>query len=275
MTHRHDLDIHRHKLREIRNIMYSMKTLAMMETHKLERYLQSQTTLTTAIENMASDFLHFYPEVLPDIEPASSIVLLIGSERGFCGDFNERILQGTEKLLADIKHNDVTLVTIGQKLHALIQETNYPVVNMEGADIAEDIFNIVSKLAQTLASFQQTVSLYVIYHASNSQNLATEKLLPPFCNTHSNNTIFTSPPILNLETTDFFLDLTDHYLYNSLHRVLYLSLMTENQHRIEHLENATRHLDNKTEELGLKINALRQEEIIEEIEVILLNATSR
>jgi len=35
--------------------------------------------------------------------------------------------------------------------------------------------------------------------------------------------------------------------------------------------NATHHLDDKTDELKHKINALRQEEIIEEIEVILLN----
>jgi len=50
--------------------------------------------------------------------------------------------------------------------------------------------------------------------------------------------------------------------------------MIENQQRIQHLENAVHHLDDQTEELGRKINALRQEEIIEEIEVILLNASS-
>jgi len=43
---------------------------------------------------------------------------------------------------------------------------------------------------------------------------------------------------------------------------------------MQHLERATRHLDDSTEELGRKINALRQEEIIEEIEVILLNAAT-
>ena len=50
--------------------------------------------------------------------------------------------------------------------------------------------------------------------------------------------------------------------------------MVENHRRVQHLENATHHLDNKTDELKHKINALRQEEIIEEIEVILLNSSN-
>jgi len=77
-----------------------------------------------------------------------------------------------------------------------------------------------------------------------------------------------------MSATNFLLELTEHYLFNSLHRILYLSLMAENQHRIQHLEQATRHLDDSTEKLGRKINAQRQEEIIEEIEVILLNAST-
>jgi len=39
--------------------------------------------------------------------------------------------------------------------------------------------------------------------------------------------------------------------------------MTENQHRMQHFENATHHLDEKTQKLKCKFNALRQEEIIE------------
>ena len=70
------------------------------------------------------------------------------------------------------------------------------------------------------------------------------------------------------------MQLVDHYLITALHKILHVSLMAENQHRIQHLERATRHLDDRTDELSHRINALRQEEIIEEFEVILLNAAS-
>ena len=47
--------------------------------------------------------------------------------------------------------------------------------------------------------------------------------------------------------------------------------MAENLRRVEHLEAAVRHLDKKAADLRRRCNALRQEEIIEEIEVILLS----
>ncbi len=271
MTRRHELDIHRHKLHEIRNIMYSMKTLAVMETHKLDRYIKAQLATSTTIQNMAADFLHFHQNVLPEVEPTSNIVLLSGSERGFCGNYNERLIQKLEQFTTSTLISDTTLIVIGHKLHSILKDSDHNILFIEGADVAEDIVNVVENIAHSLAKFQKTASLYAIYHNTQHEELIIEKLLPSFQEIPDNTVNFTTPPILNLKTTDFFLDLTDHYLYSALHRVLYVSLMIENQHRVSHLENATHHLDNKTDELSRKSNVLRQEEIIEEIEVILLN----
>ena len=68
-------------------------------------------------------------------------------------------------------------------------------------------------------------------------------------------------------------ELIDHYLFAILHKIMYVSLMTENVRRMQHLEGAVHHLDDKSAELLRECNALRQEEIIEEIEVILLSAS--
>jgi F-type H+-transporting ATPase subunit gamma len=79
---------------------------------------------------------------------------------------------------------------------------------------------------------------------------------------------------LTLSPTAFLLELTEQYLFAALHEMLYTSLMAENHNRVTHLEGAVRHLDEKSEQLARQCNALRQEEIIEEIEVILLSASS-
>ena len=70
------------------------------------------------------------------------------------------------------------------------------------------------------------------------------------------------------------MELTEQYLFAALHEIVYTSLMQENNHRVAHLERAVRRLDEEAEDLTRKCNALRQEEIVEEIEVILLSATS-
>ena len=69
-----------------------------------------------------------------------------------------------------------------------------------------------------------------------------------------------------------FSDLTDHYLFAVLHEIFYISLMAENQRRLQHLEGAVKHLDDETVNLRRKSQIYRQEEITEEIEVILLNS---
>jgi len=53
--------------------------------------------------------------------------------------------------------------------------------------------------------------------------------------------------------------------------MLYSSLIAEHHHRLRHLDAALRRLDERTRGLELRRNLLRQEEITEEIELILLN----
>jgi len=271
---RHELNNHRRKLREIRDIMGSMKTLAAIETNKLGRFIAAQKTMTECISNIAADFLHFHPGILPDMEPSSDVILVIGSERGFCGDFNDKVIEKLDQHFTQSVQQKAELIIVGSKLHPLLNATTDHSIQIQGADIAEEIVTVVDALAETFLSYQLAVSMYVVHHTDQHDEIVIAKLLPPFSQTSYAQSAFSNPPVLNMPARDFFLELTDHYLFNTLHRILYLSLTAENQYRIQHLENATRHLDDNTEELGRKINALRQEEIIEEIEVILLNASS-
>ncbi|MCW8855304.1 MAG: F0F1 ATP synthase subunit gamma [Gammaproteobacteria bacterium] len=273
MSRRHEINLHRSRLSEIRNIMNSMKILAVMETHKLEPVIEAQATMNTIMKNMAADFLTFNPQFISRAEPANSIIILVGSERGFCGDFNQQLLNQLEQSFDNTSNNN-TIIAVGSKLHPLLEKHDHNIVYIEGADASEEIISVVTELAETLANYPQPTSLYVMHHHNQQHQLVSERLLPPFRDITAEKLLYTSPPLINLSNSDFFIELTDHYLFNSLHRILYGSLMIENQRRIQHLENATRHLDTKTDELARKINALRQEEIIEEIEVILLNVSS-
>jgi F-type H+-transporting ATPase subunit gamma len=67
--------------------------------------------------------------------------------------------------------------------------------------------------------------------------------------------------------------LLDRYLFVALQEICYTSLMAENQKRIQHMTGAVHRLDETTAELMRRYHMRRQEDITEEIEVILLNAT--
>ncbi len=86
-----NLQLHIGQMEEIRSILNSMKNLAFIETHKLTRFQIMQGQAVANIENAAVDFLDYYPLPVAD-DNATPICILVGAERGFCGDFNDSLI---------------------------------------------------------------------------------------------------------------------------------------------------------------------------------------
>jgi len=264
MTRRRELEQSLRKLGEIGEIMRSMKNLAVMETRKLARFLDAQDESVRLIEAAAADFLSFYPQPKPP--PGVEAILLIGTERGFCGDFNEA-------LLADL-NTDAPLIAVGSKLCAKLDKHPALAAEFEGPTVAEDVPKTLNRLMPEIGRLQQSrafQSLTVIHHRSGVENICRKPLLPPFTHIPPPNPPRFHPPLLNLAPETFYAELIQHYLFAALHEMFYTSLMAENQRRIQHLEGAIQRLEEKNTALARNLRTLRQEEITEEIEVILLS----
>jgi F-type H+-transporting ATPase subunit gamma len=256
--------------------MNSMKTLAYLETRKLTRFLDAQQTVVSTIEAAAADLLGFHPDILPEARAATPVFLLIGSDRGFCGDFNHALLRHLESTRQADTPGDPAVIAIGRKLHALLDRDARVAARVNGATVAEEITAVLNRLADEIISLQQqheAMDVFCIYHGSED-GIVMHRLLPPFEGLAQKPQSFPHPPLLNLSPAALLAALTDQYLFAALHAMLYTSLMMENHHRVTHLEGAVKHLDDQSEDLARQSNALRQEEIIEEIEVILLSAAS-
>ncbi|MFZ0468111.1 MAG: F0F1 ATP synthase subunit gamma [Thiogranum sp.] len=275
MTSRRQLDEHRHSLADIRNIMNAMKNLAYMETRKLDRFLDAQYAVVRSIEAVATDFVTAFPDALPAAQAGHCAYLLVGSERGFCGDFNEALLHCLEREQEAAPATDVpVLIATGRKLHGLLADDPRVAAFADGVSVVEEVAEVLTGVVDTLAKLQArfgTLALYVLHHDHNEQIVVSEQLLPPFQAQLHEPSHFSHPPDLNLAPADFLVELSHHYLFAALQRIFYASLMAENHRRVQHLEAAVQHLDDQSVELRRRCNALRQEEIIEEIEVILLN----
>jgi len=278
VSRRRDVELHRRSLNEIREIMNSMKTLAYLETRKLGRFLPAQQRVVDGIEAMAADFLHFHPDALPASSSGYPVCLLVGTERGFCGDFNKALLTRLDTLRDELPGAGPSatpgpaVIALGHKLHALLDGVPGVAALLPGASVAEEVANVLPALVEILAGLHAehgALTLYALYHQNDT--MAADRLLPPFQSGLPEPPGSGYPPLLNMAPPAFLQELTDHYLFSALHALLYSSLMAENERRVAHLEAAVRHLDEQAETLARRANALRQEEIIEEIEVILLN----
>jgi F-type H+-transporting ATPase subunit gamma len=283
MSQSRELQLHIAQMEEIRSILNAMKNLALIEIHKLGRFQTMQGQAVANIENAAMDFLDFYP--LPVIDKnALSVGIFVGAERGFCGDFNESLL--------DILNTETYsgIIAIGSRLGNRLAD-NRPdlIAAIAGANVAEEVPIILNRLIDSISllsvakvdinkanKITSTLQLTVIYHDNSSGQITHRQILPPFSQQQQQQRrrrpAYGNPPLLNLEPGDFFADLVDNYLFAVLHEIFYLSLMAENQRRLQHLEGAVKHLDDETVNLRRKSQIYRQEEITEEIEVILLNS---
>ena len=259
-------------LDEIDGIMVAMKNLALLETRKLGAFLATQHRAVASIEAAAQDFLSFYPQATAHTDDMQQLLLVIGSERGFCGDFNEALLQ---PISAAARQEETLLVAVGRRLEAKLQGDKRIVAFVEGPSVGEEVQATLVRLVKVLGELQQqrpeeVWRISALYHDDESGELRMRQLLPLV--TPNERSAHSHAPLLNLEPTRFLSQLTDQYFFAALHEVFYASLMAENRKRLEHMDSAIRRLEKDEAKLRLRYNALRQEEIIEEIEIIMLSA---
>jgi len=273
MSKRRDLEAKIHSLNDIKEIMNAMKNLAWMETHRIARFLDTQHRVVASVESAAADFLHFHPDLVPGEESSHDMYLLMGSERGFCGDFNESLLRALDRP-ANLR--EAQWVIIGGKLASKLTGDRRVGAFIDGASVAEEVDAVLSKLVEGInrlnADAASAGPLHLtVFHHDPEENEVQISTLRPFKQPNSESTSFAYAPLLNLEPRSFLAGLVEQYLVALLRELLYRSLMAENQRRMQHMDSAVRLLERSAKELGQRRNIARQEEITEEIEVIMLS----
>ena len=257
-------------LHDIRDIMAALKNISLTESQRLRRFLTTQQRVMNGIEQAMGDFLSHYPQAQSGDEAAIELVLLIGSERGFCGDFNELVLEQVNNAAIHQRH----LVAVGEKLGGKLDEIGIPAETLAGLTTVDDVpdvlLAVIEKLHE-LTARHGAMQLTIIYHYYDGRTQEVRHR-QPFRRLSPTEKHHGYPPLLNVPPETFFPQLLDHYLFAVLHSVLYGSLAAEHQLRLQHLQGAIEQIDRRCAAMTRRYNNLRQELITEEIELIVLSA---
>ncbi|MHB0887726.1 F0F1 ATP synthase subunit gamma [Acidithiobacillus sp.] len=274
MSKGHDLADHLRALDDIHGVMSAMKNLAFAETRKLTRHLEDQRLLFAGMEDMLADFLRFYPQAPQGLGEARTVYLLIGSERGFCGDFNEELQDAFAALrIPSPGAGQPAVMAVGRKLAERLEGVVPLAAHFPGPNATEEVEPVLSRLVEGLdrqRPAQGFLRLGVLHHGEEEGDGVRLSIFEPFRRPTREAPAFPDPPLLNLPPANFLIEFADHYLLAALYAVLYRSLMVENRRRLQHMDDATHRLEQRMEELQRQRNQLRQEEITNEIEVIML-----
>ncbi|WP_367606657.1 FoF1 ATP synthase subunit gamma [Legionella sp. W05-934-2] len=280
MTKRTKLKEHVHTLEEIGHIMTAMKNLSFIELRKITQCLSMQNNVIKTISEVSHDFLSFYP--MPPMNQQENpplVSILIGSERGFCGSFNDNVLHQLDAHKEQHAELGPALILVGHKLALKMPNDPRVIATLEGPNAIEEIPDVISNVLQTLekALLQRNKTWHswqwTILFNEEEHNHIQVKTWQPFKELDTNPVPpFSVPPVLNASKDQFFSDLVEHYLLAMCYSIFYQSFFAENHQRLFHLNQALDRLENKKNALNHHFNLLRQEEITEEIQNIVQSA---
>jgi F-type H+-transporting ATPase subunit gamma len=272
MTRRRDIMQHLRSLGEIREIMSAMRNLALLETRKLARVVPEQERVVGSIRAAMVDVLSSFPQLIGAAAAPHDVLVVVGSERGFCGDFNRALLASLQEM---DEAAGVPVIAVGQRLASRMPASRALLASLPGATTTEEVPDVLLRLVRALgqrhdgAEVSRSLRPVVLYQGSAGQVVKT--VLDPAADGGAPMKRPAYPPGMNLPPEALLGRLTEHYLYAMLCHIFYGSLAAENERRMRHMENALNRIDEQTGQLRRRCNGLRQEEITEEIEVITLN----
>lgn len=202
----------------------------------------------------------------------SALIIVIGSDRGFCGNINSGVIKKTNSFLKELnsKHGNITILPVGNKVTELLKRLK----------AKNNQYNILSTGYLTEKSYQDT-SIKIkrdILNASQKEFNAVYIIYPEFKTPSLN--LFTAEQILPLTESQshtnrqsFDVIESEEIIHNTLdtyisHKILH-SMLSSNtaitSARMQAMDNATKNGNELMGELKITYNKTRQAVITNEL----------
>lgn len=260
MSQRRDIETRLALYQDLKGIFAAMRSFALTELQRVNKRENAQQQVMQALK-LALDDLVYARIALPT--PIYDICLVLGSVRGFCGSFNDDVLACWQQQCS----KDTPTILIGERLHEAPQN-NMLIKHMPGATGSLDALMVMESILSAIAeirSTQQGESGLIV--CIRDDNGARIERLWPLPDNPLTSTAY--PPFTYAPPAKVAAGVAEHYLFHDLLTLLLRSIRVENHMRLMQMENALRHLERDIDELQRLNNRLRQEEIVEEIELMI------
>ncbi len=282
----------RNRITSVNNTQQITKAMKMVAAAKLrkaqDRMIQTRpyaNTLSKVIGRLIQGEHINHPLLRKVDEPNKSILIVVGSDRGLCGGFNNNLFKEVESFIHSnfaSSHNDVLeLVTIGKKATAHFSKRGYQISesfpgffdNLNYDDTAKVINSSMNAFISGAVD-----SVYLAYNEFKSviaQTRKVDRLLPLMAedlisNDHVNSV--QSDYIYEPDQVSIVSDLLPKHIRMQLWKAVLESNASEQGARMTAMDSATENAKDLERSLRLKYNQARQSAITTEISEIVSGA---
>lgn len=200
-----------------------------------------------------------------------TLILILASDRGFCGSFNQNILKFSEKEIIGMKKDrEVELLPVGKKATSYFKKKGYEIrYNFFGiGDYGEldDVKSISDFLVRGFLEnkYQEVYLFYTSFVSTFSQEPKMVKLLPVEKGTAESRIgqiDFLIEPSYKMLAEEIIPGLIEYLIYQAILE----GNASEHSARMMAMRNASENAQRKAGELNLSYNKARQEQITKEV----------
>jgi F-type H+-transporting ATPase subunit gamma len=265
----------------LQSVVRTMKTLAAVSIRQHEKAIESLADYCRGIEMGLSIVLRdgFHEKFeKPLVTDGNLGAIVIGSDQGLCGRFNEQIVAHTFEQLALIEplESRRRLVCVGTRAHMHLVESGEKVEECLSAPVSTTgIIPTVQRILLTIEEWQARLHLnriIIFYnHFLNGASYRPELLhLMPIDRAWLRN-LASRPwqgktiPAFTMDRDRLFTLMIRQSLFISLYRACAESMASENAARLASMQAADRNIGERLDELNFQFRDLRQSTITEEL----------
>lgn len=208
--------------------------------------------------------------------PKRICVIVMTSDRGLCGSFNNNALKKLEELKRNNPGKEVSVIAIGKKTREYCAKRDYDIKAVYSQLTPEIMFEKAKEISENIVEyyyselFDEVYLIYNQYESAVVYNLTVEKLIPITRVESEENTSYIFEP--DAETV--LSSLLPKYLNIVIYQGLLNNTASEHSARKNAMKNATDNAEEMIKSLNLQYNRERQAVITQEISEIVGGASA-
>jgi F-type H+-transporting ATPase subunit gamma len=266
-------------IQSTQKITSAMKMVSAAKLRRAQVAIQKLRPFANELNNI---FSHITTEEnennpLAEVRPVENvIIILIASNKGLCGGFNNTVIKECESLLKTQylslhQNGKIQFIGIGKRMSDYLKARKYPVLGFYDEFTSNPSFETISNLAEELMNkfvHKGTDKVILIYN--EFKNAATQIL------THKQYLPIQSKEVKvsNSKNIDYIFEPKKTELYKllipkaikiELYKAVLDSIASEHGARMTAMHKATENADELIKELNLTYNKVRQSSITNEI----------
>ena len=271
--------------KSLQSIVSTMKSIAAVNIKKYEKVALNLSKYKSNVDLGLQAILMQYPNIINYInyieddikkqyENKKDVVIIIGSNQGLCGRFNDKI----SEFYIDNCLNDKNqyIITIGDRIDMLIKYKNikvdktFSIPNSIDSIIGlvYDLFNIIESFLK-VDQLGKIVVYFTSYDSKNNGNLTKKRILP-FEKSYFNKLAKIKWPTNNIpywriDTKKLVSDFIQQYIFSNIYFTIASSMASEQKNRLFTLQGAEQNIKDHIVETNLKYNQIRQNVITSEL----------